>query len=242
MGRRDDEYWAEFFGIAPQRWSEAGVLFRPHAGLDYQGLWCFRRLRRVVVSAPSAWITALEKRWRDWSPDWLLDPDRVQASLGEQCERCIGPAFQGCVEPQSFRLVVAPSVRALNPGDHQTVDRFRHVCGEAAWADSGLEQAEVMRFAWFDGDRITAMSALRGRGKLVGDVCVLTHPECRSMGRGRAVVSATVKRAVEGGHLVLYQTLESNVAAVGLALGLGLRRYANHVAVRLAQPEAPSGW
>lgn len=44
--------------------------------------------------------------------------------------------------------------------------------------------------------------------------------------------------ALANGELLPYQTLESNRAAVGLALSLGYERYANHLAVRLKR-DAP---
>jgi len=66
---------------------------------------------------------------------------------------------------------------------------------------------------------------------------VLTHPAHRGSGLGRNVVSEVVRRALAQHQLLLYQTLESNVAAVRLALGLGYTRYARHLAVRLKNHE-----
>ena len=66
-----------------------------------------------------------------------------------------------------------------------------------------------------------------------GGPCVLTHPEFRGAGHGTAVVRAVIADAWSNGKLLLYQTLESNEAAVRIAFALGYQRYGSHVAVRL---------
>ena len=55
--------------------------------------------------------------------------------------------------------------------------------------------------------------------------------DCQSP--GKAVVSASVQYALDRGRLILYQTLVANTPAVGIALALGMREYARHLAVRL---------
>jgi hypothetical protein len=54
------------------------------------------------------------------------------------------------------------------------------------------------------------------------------------------VTSAVVSEALANSKLLLFQTLESNEAAVRVAFALGFERYANHVAVRLKR-DAPPG-
>src|SRR5262245_63994376 len=57
LGIRDDKFWADFLGVDPTDWSTIGVSVQPHVGLrGYRGLWCFRRNRRIVVSAPAQWV------------------------------------------------------------------------------------------------------------------------------------------------------------------------------------------
>jgi predicted GNAT family acetyltransferase len=93
--------------------------------------------------------------------------------------------------------------------------------------------------AYLDGERVTAMAGYRPWSDRAGDPCVLTHPKFRGRGCGTAVVSAVVAAALEEGKLLLYQTLEANRGAVKIAVRLGYRQYARHVAVRLKR-ESPS--
>ena len=231
---RVDAYWAEFLGVAHEEWLSPGISFRSHRGLrGYGGLWCFRRRERVVVSAPAAWVARLEQLWAGWAPERLLDPAAVAASLGEDCERCIGPAFQGYLDPEKLEHGAPPSVRSLLASDRAGIDRFRERCGEEAWSLSGLNDVARQGYVYPDGPEITAMAGLRERADGVGDLCVLTDPRFRGEGRGAAVVTAVSRDAVASGYLLLYQTLEANRGAVRLAMSCGFVCYGSHVAVRL---------
>jgi GNAT superfamily N-acetyltransferase len=167
-----------------------------------------------------------------------MDQSSLAQALGSSFERAIGPVFQGCLEPARLTNRPALHVRALVPEDVDSIETFRVECGTADWGTSGLDGAVSWRHGYFDDERITAMSGYRSRAEDVGDPCILTHPGFRGGGRGAAVARAVVDHAVLSGKLLLYQTLESNEAAVRLAFALGYQRYANHIAVRLTR-EAP---
>jgi GNAT superfamily N-acetyltransferase len=239
MASRDDVFWAAFLGVEPEDWSTCGISYRCHAGLSgYRGFWCFRRNDRLVVSAPSRWVERMRVLLSGWEQERLVDPASLADALGADFERSIGPAFQGCLDADRFAGRAAPQVRRLTPEDGEAVDLFRMDCGSGDWESSGLAAAETWRHAYFEGEQITALAGYRPWREDVGDPCVLTHPAFRGGGRGAAVTSAVIADALSSGKLLLYQTLESNEAAVRIALSLGYARYANHVAVRLRR-EAP---
>jgi GNAT superfamily N-acetyltransferase len=239
MGHRDDSFWAEFLGIQADDWQTPGVSYRAHVGLSgYRGFWCFRRNDRVVVSAPARWVARLQALLAGWRPERLMEQSSLAEALGADFERSVGPAFQGCLEAERFVNRAGPPVRKLTLEDADAVERFRTECGTADWGQSGLDEAQAWRHAYFEGTNVTAMAGYRAKRDDAGDPCILTHPTFRGGGRGAAVASAVVADALSNGKLMLYQTLESNEAAVRLALTLGYERYANHVAVRLKR-EAP---
>jgi hypothetical protein len=230
---RDDRFWAAFLGIDPADWSVPGISYRAHTGLrGYEGFWCFRRNARIVVSAPHAWVDRLEARFSGCDPDDLLEPAFLKNALAEECERAIGPAFQGCLDPGKFSRRAAPRVRELVAADAGALDALRAACGPD-WDEGGLDKADAWRYAYFDDEGITAVAGYRSWTAEAGDPCILTHPRFRGGGRSAAVTSAVVSDALANGKLLLYQTLESNEAAVRVAFALGFDRYANHVAVRL---------
>jgi hypothetical protein len=239
LGIRDDKFWADFLGVDPTDWSTIGVSVQPLVGLrGYRGLWCFRRNRRIVVSAPAPWVPRLtEVVARREQDDDLMLPTFWARALGHDFERAIGPAFQGCLDPARFEHKPNNSVRPVDDSDRAAVEQFRAACGPD-WNDGALDKAGFWRHAYFEEGLITAMAGYRAWADDAGDPCVLTRSDMRSGGRGAAVTAAVVAEALANSKLLLYQTLESNHPAVRIALSLGYDRYANHLAVRLNR-EAP---
>lgn len=229
-----DRFWAEFLGVDSEAWTTPGVSYRPHVGLlGFRGLWCFRRNDHVVVSAPMSWIPRLQELLSAWEPDRFMDQASLAHALGANFERSIGPAFQGHLPLERLKSAPAvPGIRKLQLKDERAVNLLRAACAPD-WEISGLDAAGSWRHAYFERGTITAMAGYRARSDQAGDPCILTHPDFRGQQRGTAVTRAVVREALAHGKVLLYQTLESNSAAVRIALALGYERYATHIAVRL---------
>jgi GNAT superfamily N-acetyltransferase len=238
---RYDRFWAEYLGVDPSDWSRPGLCVNAHTGLKgYRGVWFFARGERMVISAPPGWVDYLRRYfaaagWRHMA----IEESLTRTIFGDAFDRHIGPAFQGSLDPDDFRPVASLEVRLPTADDSDVVDAFASECGEAGWDQSGLAAATLYKSAFFEGSRVVAMAAYRAWNDGAGDPCVLTHPAYRRRGCGAAVVSATVECALAEQKLLLYQTLESNTAAIKLARQLGYQQYAMHIAVRLLE-DGPS--
>jgi GNAT superfamily N-acetyltransferase len=231
VSERHDQFWAGFFGIPASDLNSAGVSVVAHVKLaGYCGAWFFRHDDRLIVSAPEGWLAYLRE---NLEPDLVMDKSFLKKLFGQHFERSIGPAFHGSLEPADFRPVFSSSVRALSDRDLQARVVFEKECGLEAWDDSGLDATTQFLVAHFENERIIAMAGLRIRADFAGDPCVLVHPDFRARGLGTLVVSAVIRLALLEDKMLLYQTLESNLGAVGLARKLGFRLYASHMAVRL---------
>lgn len=237
MGISDDRFWAGFLGVEATDWMSAGVSVRPHAGLlGYRGFWCFRRRERLVISAPAAWISRLTEIASGRAPKHLMAAEFWAQALSSDFERAVGPAFQGCLEPAMFNRRPSGAVRPVGALDKPAVEELRASCG-SDW--NMPDDARLWRHAYFEDGLITSLAGYRAWSDTAGDPCVITRPDARGGGRGAAVTSAVVAAALADQKLLLYQTLESNAAAVRIALSLGFERYANHLAVRLCR-DSPS--
>jgi len=231
MGILDDKYWADYLGVDPTDWDRTGISVQPHVGLEgFRGFWCFRRNQRTVLSAPASWVVRLTEIIDGCTADDLMQPAFWKRALGHDFDQAIGPAFQGCLNPTNFKPKPNVAVRPIIDADDLAVEEFRTACG-SDW--NMPDNANFWRHAYFEEGIISAMAGYRRRTENAGDPCVITRPNARSGGRGAAVTSAVTEQALANGKLVLYQTLESNVPAVRIALSLGYDRYANHLAVRL---------
>ncbi len=240
MSTIHDLYWANYFGTSAVDFGTRGVSVVPHVGLaGYNGVWFFLRGERMIVSAPDAWLTRLRDDLVGATPE-LPSPSVLVGLFGSNLERHVGPAFQGALEASAFRPVESAGVRAIAETDREAVIAFRAACGSDDWEASGQDGSLLHRAAHFENGAVTAMAGLRAKGGNAGDPCVLTHPNYRGSGLGKRVISAVIGAALAENRVLLYQTLESNLPAVRLALGLGYTRYANHVAARLNPASPPS--
>jgi GNAT superfamily N-acetyltransferase len=234
MSEDHDQFWASFFGVATSDLNRAGISIVTHAKLaGYCGVWFFKHADRLIVSAPEGWLEHLQKLEGVLEDQFFANESFLKKVFGGQFERSIGPAYHGSLEPADFRPVFSSHVRALADRDAEARAVFEKECGLEAWNDSGLDQASQHLVAHFENERITAMAGYRSWNDTAGDPCVLVHPDCRARGLGTVVVSEVIRLALLENKMLLYQTLESNLAAVRLAQKLGYRQYASHLAVRL---------
>jgi GNAT superfamily N-acetyltransferase len=241
VNERHDRFWGEFFGINAADLRTPGMSIVHHAGLaGYRGVWFFLRGSRLIVSAPDAWLDRLRSGLAgEPAPPRLPSHTALVELFGTSLGRCIGPAFQGALDAGRLRVITSACVRALTSADFDVVREFRNACRADDWDDSALENAPAFRAGYLNDGHIVCMAGFRPRSATAGDPCVATLPDHRGRGYAKATVSHVLAAALADNHVVLYQTLEANAAAVGVALSLGYVRYANHIAVRLTTDEPP---
>jgi RimJ/RimL family protein N-acetyltransferase len=237
---RVDRYWAEFFGLAPDQFLQPGIRVVPHASLgdshslsNYHGAWLFRHGETGVLSVPPDQVEAVAARAASLTPDALPTPETAEALFRERIERLVGPAYQGYAEPGDFRPCPSPHVRALTPADRDAFARLEAACDRVEWmwhSSLGPDHPEVFGYV-LDGEILAACRPLMWN-RWTANHGVITHPAHRGRGYGKAVVSASMQRGFERGHLNVYQTLVANAGAVGIARALGCREYGTSLAVR----------
>lgn len=233
MSERQDRFWAEYFGIPAADMCTTGPSIVQHLGLgDYRGVWFFLRGARLIISAPPAWHDRIRSRLA-LDPPTLPDRAAIAEIFGDTIERVIGPTFHGAIEPPQFRPYTATHARALTDADADAIDGFHESCVDEDWSYSAMDDAKLFRAGAFDDGRIVAMAGFRPWGAIAGDPGVVTLPQHRGRGHAKAVMSRVVAAALAHDRVSLYQTLESNLASVRIALSLGYTRYANRMAVRL---------
>lgn len=232
---RYDRFWAEYLGITPAELNLPGLSIAAHVGLQgYRGVWCFRRSDRTVVSAPPGWLPHLQCRLPPIGPEHLMEESVLREVFGGDFDRLVGPAYQGYLLPARFRPFVAPHVHFLEPHDGPLVEVFRAECGQDAWEHTGFNAATSYWAAILEGDRIASLAGYNPVWRdEAGGPGILTHRAYRGRGWATATTSAVVARALQEGKMLLYQTLETNTAAIRIARRLGYEQYARHVAVRL---------
>jgi GNAT superfamily N-acetyltransferase len=232
--RRIDAFWAGFFGTPIEALDEPGARVVPHVGLgDYSGVWFFVRGASCLVSAPAHWVEPLREALAERTFDAVLSEEGLTIVFGEAFAGTVGPAFHGHLDPARFRPHPAPEVRAIRASDASAIEILRAACRAEDWEAASLKLESPGASGWFQDDSLLAAASLTDWGPDTVGPDVLTHPERRRAGSGKAVVSAVVSHALEAGKVLTYQTLMENQPALGIARSLGFEQYASHVAVRL---------
>lgn len=231
MEKRTKAFWGDFFGIEPEELDRPGVRAVPHRGLgDYPGAWIFWRRDTVVLSTPASLVEptrkAIAATGRHRSPaEWAQ-------LFHERTERCIGPAYQGFLDPARFRPALRGTERqCLVSGP--LLERLQAECDPEEWSHAGLDLTRPEPcFGLMLDEQVVA--AAQNSFWAVDTVSpgLIVHPEYRRRSLGKAVLSAAVTHALEQRHLVLYQTLLCNTPAIRAAASLGFTPFATHLAIR----------
>lgn len=120
------------------------------------------------------------------------------------------------------------TVRALTPADQAAFDAFQARCSPDDLNESDISISQDTPFGVFEGDRIVAGASTYLWTGLV-DVGVLTDPDARRQGLGKAVVSAVCAHFLQmedDSTIVCYRHGLNNLGSQGIALSLGFAHYA----------------
>jgi GNAT superfamily N-acetyltransferase len=147
--------------------------------------------------------------------------------------KVIGPAPIHYGTAASLDLRDAVRAESFTP-EAAVVSELRDACGEA-WTDGGSELSEgVPLFGAFDeANRLAALASYKVWSGAIAHIYVITHPERRGRGFGRAAVAQAAGHALSAGLVPQYRTLQANAPAIAVAKRLGFVEYGFSVYVRM---------
>lgn len=221
-----DRYWAGHFGCPPEGWFEEPYRIVLHGGelTGYPGVFGLFRNGRAIISVPAgrADLAGI------LSPGNSGSPMALATTLTSPATTTIGPAFTGYATsiPDSPR-----TARALTPEDSSALEVLEESCLPIEWEHGGSEAGQPLSGV-FAGGRLAALAGYEVWGGTIAHIAIVTHPDFRGQGFGRAAVAHLAHRALAAGLLPQYRTLEANGASIGIATALGFRLYATSMAVR----------
>lgn len=227
-----DEHWAAFFGLSVVEFTMPELKVVPHAQLQgYRGAWLFQRGSSLIVSVPPDLVERIDGELQRQSPGTITEQDFV-ALFGEEVDKVIGPAYQGYLEEPDF-CPATGSARLLLPVDDNELRRLAAACDAEEWEHSDVQIGQHPLFGSFSGSHLVAVANYRMETRVAAMPGIITHPDYRGQGHGKAALSSAVEHGLSKGFLMLYQTLVLNKPAVAIAESLGYKQYATHLAVRL---------
>jgi GNAT superfamily N-acetyltransferase len=231
-------YWASFLGCVPAQLDAPGTWVGPHAdaGLaDYRGVYLLRRGESCVVSVPVPLLSTVTAQLAGLPATSSFDSALLRQLFGDAIERIVGPAWQGYLQADDFMPAAQPNVRQLTAADDSALRALAEACDGQEWEHSGIGGAEQVVFGAFVGDRLVAAGMGEPLAATLLHIGIITHPNHRGQGYGRAVVGDISAYGLALGLVPRYQTLAANTPSVAIARALGFTHYATTLAVRLSR-------
>ena len=124
-------------------------------------------------------------------------------------------------------------LRRLQPADLPDLERLRQACSRSDLDAAQIEDDQpVIVGAWQAGELASAAGFIYyGEHDRIADVGVLTHPNYRGSGLGKAVVAALASIGQDEGRIVQYEADETNQASLAIARSLGFVEYARESSI-----------
>lgn len=215
-----------------------GLHVLPHQQLaGFQGAWLFRRNKCFILSVPPEEVDDLKALVKKKPPtvSTLFTPAYRKYLFGDQIQKVIGPVFQGFYQATPGEVAsLSKLVRRLNVEEQQeNILALSNSGDPIGWNNSGVFKPESILYGYYCEGKVGAVASYRLLDQQVGFIGVYTHPDYRGQGFGRATVKAAIADLAKQGKVALYQTLHSNLPAIGIAEHLGIQHYASHIALRL---------
>jgi len=231
--RRMEALLAAHYGIAPDALDRPGMTLVPVAPEQWDDwLELIPVGARVGVEVPPALRARVEALVAAHPADRRLSGADFVAAWGAEGAR-VGHMKVYMLDEATFRPFTPDArytVRALTGADRAAFGEFLARCAPVDRDEADISLEQQIPLGVFDGALLVAAASTYPWLGLV-DVGVLTDPDYRQQGLGKAVVSAVARQVQAQGGVLCYRHALRNTGSQGIAEGLRLSLYATVEAV-----------
>jgi RimJ/RimL family protein N-acetyltransferase len=228
---------AAYYGIPADRIAQPGTTLRPVGPDEWDdwleltpigagvGINVLDEMLDSVIAVRAAHPPDHALTGADFVAAWGADTTRIGHMPVYMLDRTV---FKRFVPDRRY------TVRALTPADAAAFAAFQARCSAHDLNESDISVDHEVAYGVLDGSRIVAGASTYMWDGLV-DVGVLTDPDYRGQGLGKAAVSAVGTHFVDNpgeSRIVCYRHGRHNLASQGIALSLGFSFYADFECVQ----------
>lgn len=212
-------YWANRFGCKPSDFTQPGTLIIREDKLDESGhaiLYHIDQMRVLRISTRLADEANLPLGYdRDFGS--ITIGQLHQLLVDELQEEAQGPFVDNYLFPLDFKPKKPANsfnTRQVFPEkDNPTLLNFYEACSEEDIdeAEIYIDEPDPVIIGLFDGEEMVAYASHRYWDDVIADIGVLVHPEYRSQGLGKAVVSELCQWCIEHDVVPMYRVFRGHV-------------------------------
>lgn len=227
-------HWARRLHCDVSELLQPGILVLPFGPRDdWHGSFLLCHANTCIIAVPPAMHLRVRARTAGRTAHHVFSVAYLYELFGGQIESTVGPAWLGYADRTDIRPIRARGVRLLTADDRSALESLQGACGEEGWEHSGIAADRPPIFGRFVADTLVAAGTLEDVGEGLRNVGIVTHPDHRRQGHGKAVVSVMSEHAIKEGAALQYRTLVTNLPSVGIASSLGYHKWGESLAVRL---------
>ena len=226
--RRILSNWADYFGcsVADLRQPDTVLVPRerraPGTGVH---IWYIDE--HAFVEVDHSLVDAIKPALQDLPAGAVLTPQDVQAALGPERVAELTTGLVCYLQTGELRrpeVDGAFEIRQLTPADAEHMETLHNASPAADVEEAFVEVDHLIACGAFAGDQlVAAASGYVSRGFL--DLGVLTHPDFRQQGLGKAVTAELCCWAFDRNMIPQYRHEAGNAASRGVAEALGFTPY-----------------
>jgi len=121
--------------------------------------------------------------------------------------------------------------------DQGALSSLKKSCTQKEAAAGSVSLEDVWPYGIFSGRKLACAASVWLWGDRLADLGVITRPEFRGKGLGRAAVAQVAQTAIDAGRLPLYRCEDTNPASRALARSLGFEAFAFEEGAVVHYPE-----
>lgn len=222
------EFWADRFGCSLEDFSKAGTLFiRDKEITDPSRMILYQVDKMSVVRifpalADQIWV-------QDKHPE-TLKMEEIQSMLGDGRQVSVSSTLlDKYLDPEDFTFFDPngefPARRVDAEKDKSILFSLFESCTKEDLdaADIYIDDPDPVIFGLFDGEKMVAYASHRYWGESIADMGVLIHPEYRSQGLGKAVISALCEWCIQNKVVPMYRVFSHHEYSRRIPLALGFK-------------------
>lgn len=220
--------WMGYFGCPVETAQRSGTTLLPESKYDGDkviALWYIGK--HTLVQLDPAYFPQLEKLVKELPANISLSGEQIEAAWGKDALLTREDEALNYLFPQNLPdyLPKPPfELRQLSEADEKAMSTLNAANSQEDVEESFVEVTHLVAFGCFlENQLVAAASAYERTGFL--DIGVLTHPEFRKKGLGKAVVGGLCNWASKNGMIAQYRHHAVNTRSEHVAKSLNFQMY-----------------